>query len=152
MAAWGCSSNAKSILGVKRRRAWLVLGWVTTWGVARSRLTSGPEPVRLITVGPPAGVGVRARAQSFICDRSSVASLHHSTNTNSFSESIDLERKIVLGWMTILGVEVSVKLHTLEPRSAQSRAFLSGVKGKVSPSTSVKRSIFCEESKAVTRP
>ena len=110
-AAWRYSSNAKSILGVKRRRAWLVLGWVTTWGVARSRLTSGLEPVRLITVGLPAGVGVRARAQSFICDRSSVASLHHSTNANSYSESIDFEREIVLGWVNILGVEVSVKLH-----------------------------------------
>ena len=81
VAAWRYSSNAKSILGVKRRRAWLVLGWVTIWGV-----------------------------------------------------------------------EVSVKLHTLEPRSAQSREFLSGVKGKVPPGTSVRRSIFREESKAVTRP
>merc|ERR1712115_632854 len=103
-----------------------------TWGV-RSRLPSGLEPVRLITVGLPAGVRVRARAQSFICDRSSGASLHHSNNANLYSESIDFEREIVLGWVTILGVEVSAKLHTMEPRSAQSRAFLNGMKGKLPP-------------------
>ena len=71
-----------------------------------------------------------------------MASLPHSTNANSYSESIDFKHEIVLWWMTILGVEISVKLHTLEPRSAQSRAFLSGVKGKVPPGTSVRRSIF----------
>merc|ERR1712115_596712 len=80
-------------------------------------------------------------------DRSSVASLHHSTNANSYSESIDFERGIVLGWVNILGVEVSVKLDTPEPRSVQSRAFLSGVKGKVPPGTSVRRSISREDSK-----
>ena len=63
------------------------------------------------------------------------------------AQSIDFERELVLGWVTILGVEVSVKLHTLEPRSAQSHAYLSGVKGKVPPVTSVRRSIFREESK-----
>ena len=146
IAALGLTRIVLSMVEVKPLRPWAVAMRVTTWG-ARSRLPCGLEPVRLITVGLPAGVRVRARAQSFICDRSSVASLHHSTNANSYSESIDFEREIVLGWVTILGVEVSVKLHTLEPRSAQSRAFLSGVKGKVPPGTSVRRSIFREESK-----
>ena len=40
-----------------------------------------------------------------------------------------------------------MKLHTLEPRSAQSLAFLSGVKGKETPGISVGWSIFHEESK-----
>jgi len=79
-----------------------------------------------------------------------VASLPHSTNTNLYSESIDLAREIVLGWMAIWGVKVSVKLNTLEPRSAQSRTFLSGVKGKVHPGTYVRRSIFLEEPKRKT--
>jgi len=51
---------------------------------------------------------------------------------------------VILGRVTTWCVEVSVKLLTLEPRSAQTLAFLSGEKGKVPPGTFVKRSInFC---------
>lgn len=44
MAAWHYATNAKSILGVKRRRAWLVLGWVTSWGVEVSVKLRTLEP------------------------------------------------------------------------------------------------------------
>ena len=34
VADWQHSTNSKSILGVKQRQGhWLVLGWVTIWGV-----------------------------------------------------------------------------------------------------------------------
>ena len=75
-----------------------------------------------------------------------VAALRHSTNAMSELRVKRLRAWTILCWVIIWGVDVSVKLHTLEPRSAYSLAFPSDGKGKVPPGTYVRRSIFPEES------
>ena len=78
------------------------IGKTSYAGTEQSQCPSGLERVRLIVVGLPAGVGVRARAQSLIVI---VTQWHHRITQpmlSSYSESTDVEREskaVTRPWM-----------------------------------------------------